>query len=328
MNATGFAADDSLIEALRGKRLILAASTGGHLAQLDQISRLIDPHPDSLWVTFDKPQSRSLLADRRHLFVDYISPRDVRNVLKARSTFKSLLASKEFEAIISTGAAIALSALPFARRQGVQPVYVESVSRFDGPSLTGRIVSRLPGIRLRTQHEEWASAKWPYEFSVMDAFEPSEPDTSPREIKRVFVTLGTIEPYRFDSLVDAVLRTVPAGAEIVWQLGCTTRPDLPGQSFGEISAADFERYAVESDVVITHSGVGSIMNLLALGSHVVVVPRRRSRNEHVDDHQVQVARDLGSRGLCVVAEAPDLTTADLVRASGLSALPVGSNSSL
>ncbi|RFA15152.1 hypothetical protein B7R21_03725 [Subtercola boreus] len=328
MNANAPAAGTSLTEAFRGKRLILAASTGGHLAQLDQISRLIEPHPDSIWVTFDKPQSRSLLAERRHEFVDYISPRDFRNMLKARSTFRRLLASGEYEGIMSTGAAIALSALPFARRQRVPAVYVESVSRFDGPSLTGRIVSRLPGIQLRTQHSEWASRKWPYEFSVMDAFEPSGSNGPPAPIRRIFVTLGTIEPYRFDSMVDAVLRTAPADAEIVWQLGCTTRRDLPGTSFTEISAADFERYSVESDVVVTHSGVGSIMNLLALGSHVVVIPRRKSRNEHVDDHQEQVARDLGERGLCVVAEAPELTTADLVQASGLSAVPLGSTSSL
>ena len=308
---------------LSGKRLVLLASTGGHLVQLDQISRLINPHPDSLWVTFDKPQSRSMLADRPHQFIDYVAPRDVKGILRARSAFKQILKSGDFEGMISTGAAIALGGLPLGKSFGIPSVYVESVSRFDGPSLSGKLLSRLPSIELRTQHTEWASDKWPFEFSVMDAFVPEE-STGPGRVTKIFVTLGTIEPYRFDSLVDAVLRAAPAGAEIVWQLGCTDRQGLPGKVFNEISAEDFARYAMESDVVVTHSGVGSIMNLFAMGCHVAVVPRRKSRGEHVDDHQVQAAKDLARRGLCVVSEAPDLTADDLIRATGMRAKPLGS----
>ena len=47
--------------ALVGRKLLLCASTGGHLWQLDRIARAFDVSDDSLWVTFDTDQTRSLL---------------------------------------------------------------------------------------------------------------------------------------------------------------------------------------------------------------------------------------------------------------------------
>ena len=43
-----------------------------------------------------------------------------------------------------------------------------------------------------------------------------------------------------------------------------------------------------ADVVITHSGVGTILQLLGDGISPVVVPRRKQHGEHVDDHQLQI----------------------------------------
>lgn len=309
---------NTLLDELRGKKLLLAASTGGHLAQLNYLARLIQPSPDSLWVTFDKPQSRSLDDGRRLTFIDYIAPRDFKRVLSGRREFSRILAEEEFDAAISTGSAIALSALPAAWSAKTRAIYIESVSRYEGPSLSGRLVSYIPGITLRTQHEEWADGKWPFEFSVMDTWQATEKSGPAEPIKRVFVTLGTIEPYRFDSVVDAVVAALPPDADVVWQLGATKRDDLPGTVHDEIPSAEFNRLARESDVVVTHAGVGSIMSFLNMDCNLVAVPRRKKRNEHVDDHQLQVASDLARRGLCVVAEADELTLADLERSREIS----------
>jgi UDP-N-acetylglucosamine transferase subunit ALG13 len=47
-------------------------------------------------------------------------------------------------------------------------------------------------------------------------------------------------------------------------------------------------------------------------------PRRFARNEHVDDHQLEFAREIESAGLGAVIEAPDLKADDLIAASGAS----------
>jgi hypothetical protein len=46
------------------RKLLLVASTGGHLAQLVRLAPGLGASPSSLWVTFDSVQSRSLLAAR------------------------------------------------------------------------------------------------------------------------------------------------------------------------------------------------------------------------------------------------------------------------
>ena len=48
----------------RSSDTMLVASTGGHLAQMFKLAPRIEPDPARrVWVTFDTPQSRSLLDD-------------------------------------------------------------------------------------------------------------------------------------------------------------------------------------------------------------------------------------------------------------------------
>lgn len=56
-----------------------------------------------------------------------------------------------------------------------------------------------------------------------------------------------------------------------------------------IKKDEFYKAIEKCDVLVTHSGVGSIMNGLQLGKKVLVVPRLAKYNEHVDDHQVEIA---------------------------------------
>ncbi len=298
----------------RGRRSLLVASTGGHLAQLVLVSQMLDVHPDSVWVTFDSAQSRSLLAGRRVRYVPYIEPRGLGAALRAVPHFDRLLHEEQVDAVLSTGAAIAAPALAVAAARRVPAFYLESVSRFDGPSLTGRVVARIPGVHCYTQHPGWAGGRWSYDLSVTSRLTARRSARSSVRLPggtRCFVTLGTIEPYRFDAVVDNLLAVLPEDAEVTWQLGSTVRSDLPGRVTRVVAAEEFDRLATEADVVITHAGVGSALRLLDLGVAPVLVPRRRSRGEHVDDHQAQAARELERAGLVLVREAGEITAADL-----------------
>ncbi|MEI3865703.1 glycosyltransferase [Microbacterium sp. CCNWLW134] len=213
---------------------------------------------------------------------------------------------EDFDVAISTGAAAALPILPRALLKGKKVVYIESVSRFEGPSLTGRIMGSLPGVKLFTQHPEWANSKWIHKFSVLDDFVSVETGRSPSERLRIFVSLGTIRPYRFDRLVDRVRQIAPHG-DVCWQLGETVRDDLPGKVNAYLPAAEFEKQARSADVVVTHAGVGTALALLDLGIYPVLVARRSSHREHVDDHQLQIAKRLQDLGLAISPSADELT---------------------
>lgn len=297
------------------RKLVLAASTGGHLSQLTRLAPQLDASDDSLWITFDTDQSRSLLEGRRTLFVPYIAPRDYKGVFGAFKQIRKTLRSggEEFDEAVSTGAALALAALPAARAARIPARYIESVSRTDGPSLTGNILAASRLTSLRTQHESWASSRWKYEGNVLGSYSAEESMPADRPL-RIFVTLGTIAPYRFDSMIDAVLRTGMANSETIWQVGCTDRSDLPGSVVSTMPDTEFEAAIRGSDVVITHSGVGTIMRVLECGKSPVVVSRRKHRNEHVDDHQCQIAKWVSDAGLAISVESEQLTSGDVVLA--------------
>lgn len=305
-----------------GKRAVLAASTGGHLAQLVRLESQLDLAANPHWITFDHPQSRSLLDGQLVTYVPYIAPRDYRGLARAVPEIYKAMRSADFEVAISTGAAIALAALPVAKVLGRDAVYIESISRFDGPSMSGRVLSRVPRVRTYTQHQRWCGKNWEHRYSVLNDYSSAEStsEMSDTQSPRIFVTLGTISPYRFDALVDRLLEILPSTAILTWQTGATTRTELPGRVFETMSAADFKQEITNSDLIISHAGVGSAMQIMDLGKCPVLVPRRAERGEHVDDHQVQIARELAVAGLAVSLEVTEVEYNEILQSHRVSIL--------
>lgn len=299
------------------RKHLFVASTGGHIAQLSRLAPGLDPTDDSLWVTFDSPQTRSLLAGRRRVHVPYVRPRDASGAARAAAIIRRILRHEHFDAAVSTGAAIAVSALPLAAMAGVPSTYIESISRVNGPSLSGRLVAATGLVEMRTQHPTWAGGRWGLHPSVFSTFRSSRRE--PVERPSLFVTLGTIQGYRFDSLIEAVLATGLADERTVWQTGFTTgRTDLPGRVHEQMGAAEFESAARSADVVISHAGVGNLLGFLEMGIRPVLVTRRKHRGEHVDDHQTQVAGLVGDLDIASVVDAPLLGRRLVLEASGRS----------
>jgi UDP-N-acetylglucosamine--N-acetylmuramyl-(pentapeptide) pyrophosphoryl-undecaprenol N-acetylglucosamine transferase len=295
---------------------MMVASTGGHLSQLVHLEpRLGGSSEDRVWVTFDTPQSRSLLGDQVVEYVRYTAPRDYPSVLRNLAGASRLLERHRVDRVISTGSAIALSYLPVARARRVECHYIESIARSDGPSMTGRVLARVPGIHRYSQYAEWASDGWAYGGSVFDAWKPAGA-SEPRPIRRVVVTLGTIG-FPFRRLVERVLEIVPDGVEVYWQTGRTGVGDLPIEGHDSVDAKALETLVHGADAVIAHAGSGSAILALESGRCPVLVPREARHGEHVDDHQVQVMRELAGRHLCVGRSVEELEWSDVVAATRL-----------
>lgn len=300
-------------------RPAFVATTGGHLVQLSLLAPLVEPerHGDGLWITHRTPQSESMLRGRDVHWVPPIAARDWAAVVVRTPGVLAALRRGHVDAVWSTGASVALAALPGARLVGARPTFVESLARADGPSVTGQLVARLPWVQCLTQYPANAVGRWRYRHSLLDAFTAVDGAAGTGPLK-VLVTLGTARPWGFRRLVERMLEIVPDDAEVTWQTGVT---DVSGLELGAdahevLSDEEFRTRIAEVDVVVSHAGVGSFVRCLEAGKVPVLVPRRVARGEHVDDHQEQIARVGADRGLAITREADELTLDDLLLATG------------
>ncbi|MHA3948266.1 glycosyltransferase [Cellulomonas bogoriensis] len=289
---------------------------------MNLMAPLLEPerHEDALWITHASPQSESMLAGRNVMYVPPIHAREWHNVLRRTPTVLHALRRNRVDTVYSTGAALALAALPGATLVGAQPRYIESLARSSGPSLSGRVLERFPWVTVNTQYPQNANDRWRYEHSLLDSFTAERVEDAPAP-RKIFVTLGTARPWQFRRLVTRMLDILPADTDVVWQTGVTDVSDLPIDARPMLSDAEFRAEIEQADVVVTHSGCGTFMRCLAAGRIPVMVPRRAAHREHVDDHQEQIATVAQSRGLAIMREVDELTNADLQLAAARRALP-------
>jgi UDP-N-acetylglucosamine--N-acetylmuramyl-(pentapeptide) pyrophosphoryl-undecaprenol N-acetylglucosamine transferase len=294
---------------------LMLASVGGHLKDLVQLApRLPGGSDEELWVTFDTPQSRSLLADRQVVYVRDTPSRDARSIALNAFAASRLLRKHRVDCVVSTGAGVALSFIPLARMLGAECHYIECSARCDGPSVTGRLLERVPQVRLYTQHQCWTNGPWRYGGSVFEGFIPAPPRRVRRK-QRIVVTLGT-NPYGFRRLLERLVEIVPEDADVLWQTGSTDTWGLDIDARPSLPATELDRALSRADLVIAHSGCGSALCALESGIKPILVPRRSRFGEHVDDHQRELANALSARKLAFAREVEDLTEDELVAAMG------------
>ena len=291
------------------RSILAAASSGGHFKQLVSLVTRVRELGSVTWLTYDVGISRELLesrgrSDDRVIYTSYAAPRDVTNLARNAGVALRLLREQRFDLAISTGAGIAVATLPSARAMGVRAIYIESATRTQGPSVSGRILERTPGVELYTQNPGY-SRRWKEAGSVHDEFERG-PTRTPGRLRRVVVTIGTIRPYSFERLLHRLLAILPPDVEVLWQTGATDTAGLPIDARPQIAATELEAAMHDSDLVIAHAGTGTALTAFEVGKCPLLIPRRQSFDEHVDDHQVTTARALAARGLAVYSEVEDI----------------------
>jgi UDP-N-acetylglucosamine:LPS N-acetylglucosamine transferase len=121
------------------RKILLVASNGGHLLQLLQLADLW-PKARRHWVTFQKSDSESLLADEQITWAYHPTNRSILNLLRNFGLALRIVRSRDIQAIVTTGAGVAVPFAVVGRLAGVKVVYIESMARVSSPSLTGRLI--------------------------------------------------------------------------------------------------------------------------------------------------------------------------------------------
>lgn len=114
----------------------------------------------------------------------------------------------------------------------------------------------------------------------------------------ILVLLGT-QNNSFHRLLEEIQKYVNNGTikeHVLVQAGCTKFKSENMELFDFISQEELDKEIDEASLIITHGGVGTIVNCVKKGKKVIAVPRLKKFDEHVNDHQLQIIESFSKQG--------------------------------
>jgi UDP-N-acetylglucosamine:LPS N-acetylglucosamine transferase len=119
-------------------KILLVASTGGHLAQLLTMREWWSRH-ERHWVTFQKPDAIAALENEAVTWAHHPVTRNLPNAIRNLGLAITTLRRLRPDVVVSTGAGVSLPFFVVARLLRIHTVYLEVFDRIDSPTLTGRL---------------------------------------------------------------------------------------------------------------------------------------------------------------------------------------------
>lgn len=121
----------------------------------------------------------------------------------------------------------------------------------------------------------------------------------------IFVTVGTNPNMHFDRLLKPMDELAAAlGEKVILQTGCSAFVPQHAEYFTFTTSDHIETLNKSARIIISHAAAGSVITALSRRKPVIVVPRRHHLNEHIDDHQLELARALAEERRAVVVYDP------------------------
>ena len=113
----------------------------------------------------------------------------------------------------------------------------------------------------------------------------------------IFVTVGTHEqPFnRLVKKIDELKKEGVITEEVIIQTGFSTYELKYCQWSKLIPYQQMVKNVTDARIVITHGGPASFIMPLQIGKTPIVVPRQKEFEEHVNNHQVEFARNVAER---------------------------------
>ena len=144
----------------------------------------------------------------------------------------------------------------------------------------------------------------------------------------IFVSLGT-QDKPFNRIIDYILKLKEEikeleDIEIVFQIGQTKLSEEEKNKieklnektnekkvsekiknkekkdiivFNMLKPEDMKKYIINASIVVTHAGVGTIMECIEHNKDIIVLPRKEENGEHVNNHQEEIAFEMEKKGL-------------------------------
>lgn len=112
----------------------------------------------------------------------------------------------------------------------------------------------------------------------------------------IYVTLGTmfLDFHRLVQAADGIASET--GERVVVQLGLSKTRPAHCEWFEFRPHEEVLELQREARVIVGHAGIGATLDALAVKRPFIVVPRLKRYNEHMNDHQVEIAEAVQRRG--------------------------------
>ncbi|MDF3265840.1 PssE/Cps14G family polysaccharide biosynthesis glycosyltransferase [Lactiplantibacillus plantarum] len=109
----------------------------------------------------------------------------------------------------------------------------------------------------------------------------------------IFIVLGT-QKFQFNRLlkkIDTLIQNGKITEDVVAQIGHSDYKPVNFKYSYFLDNIEFNYLIEKCSLLITHSGVGTIITGLKKKKSIIVCPRLSKYGEHVDDHQIEIAED-------------------------------------
>ncbi len=116
----------------------------------------------------------------------------------------------------------------------------------------------------------------------------------------IFITVGS--QLTFDRLLKAVDKEIEAGNikdQVIVQGGKTKFKSKNMKIIKFLELDEFDKYIKDADLIISHGGVGSIIDALKYNKTVIATPRLKKYKEALNDHQIQIIENFGIEGYII-----------------------------
>jgi UDP-N-acetylglucosamine transferase subunit ALG13 len=286
-------------------KICLICSPGGHLieglklmsaAEVDDEIVLITQYED---FALNIPRIYKIYYVKNFLVKRVNQPKPIKFLFTIYSMiylfFKELkiLIIEKPDIIVSTGSEIAIPAFLISKLLRIKTIFVESLTRITELSGTGKILLKIANIFL--VQWEFLSKKYEnviFKGNILEMIET--PDISGKNDSKepfIFVTVGTASFPRLVKIMDNIAEVIPE--KVVIQRGRTDYKPQNADYFDFTANLDeFNHMNQKAKIIVSHAGVGNVINVLEHNNNLVIFPRLEEYKEHIDDHQLEFAKFL------------------------------------
>lgn len=99
--------------------------------------------------------------------------------------------------------------------------------------------------------------------------------------------------------IEKLLQNKTITQEVVVQAGYTKFQSSNMKILDFTAKEELEELIEKADLVVTHGGVGSILQAITKNKKVIAIPRRHQYEEHVNDHQKEIVELFSNKGYII-----------------------------